>query len=184
MKDEGGTTAVAVVGVGAILPDAPDAATFWENVRTGRSSISEVPPARWDPELYFDPDPAAPDKTYSKIGGWVRAWSWDPLAWKLPVPPRVADVMDDAQKWGVACTRAVLEDHAARGGTPVDRERTAVIIGNAMAGELHYMTALRIFFPEYAEALAKAPSFIALPEDVRRVLLEDLGHEVAGRFPP
>ena len=115
MKDDGGTTAVAVVGVGAILPDAPDAATFWENVRTGRSSISEVPPARWDPELYYDPDPAAPDKTYSKIGGWVRAWTWDPLAWKLPIPPRVADAMDDAQKWAIACTRAVLEDYGRPG---------------------------------------------------------------------
>ena len=28
--------AIAVVGVGAILPDAPDAPTFWENVKSGR----------------------------------------------------------------------------------------------------------------------------------------------------
>src|SRR6187401_24800 len=137
-------TAVAVVGVGAILPDAPDAASFWSNVRGGRYSITDVSPERWDPALYYDPNPAAPDKTYSKIGGWVRDWTWDPRAWKLPIPPRVAESMDDAQKWAVACTWAVLEDHAAGGGTPVDRERTAVIIGNAMAGELHYMTALRI----------------------------------------
>jgi len=87
--------AVAVVGVGAILPDAPDAVRFWDNVKSGRYSISEVDPARWDPELYYDPDPQAPDKTYSKIGGWVREWEWDPAAWHLPLPPRVADQMDD-----------------------------------------------------------------------------------------
>ena len=57
----------------AILPDAADSEVFWRNVTSGRYSISEVDPERWDPALY-DPDPKAPEKTYSKIGGWVRDW--------------------------------------------------------------------------------------------------------------
>ena len=69
--------AVAIVGAGAILPDAPNVAAFWQNVKTGRYSITEVAPDRWDPARYYDADPAAPDKTYSKIGGWVRAYEWD-----------------------------------------------------------------------------------------------------------
>ena len=136
------TTAVAVVGVGAILPDAPDAATFWTNVRGGRYSITDVDPARWDPAFYYDPNPKAPDKTYSKIGGWVRDWAWEPLAWKLPIPPRVGDSIDDAQKWAVACTRAALLDYGWP-DRPIDGDRTAVVLGNAMSGEHHYLTALR-----------------------------------------
>ena len=73
--------AIAIVGAGAILPDAPNVATFWENVRNGRYSITEVLPDRWAPEFYYDPDPTAPDKTYSKIGGWVRDQAWDPIKW-------------------------------------------------------------------------------------------------------
>ena len=87
--------AIAIVGLGAILPDAPDAATFWANLVAGRSSITEVPKERWDPDLYYDADPRAPDKTYSKIGGWVRDWDWSPLAWRLPIPPRTAQAIDD-----------------------------------------------------------------------------------------
>ena len=64
--------AIAIVGVGAVMPDAPNAPAFWQNVTTGRYCISEVPPERWDPNIYYDPDHGAPDKTYSKIGGWVR----------------------------------------------------------------------------------------------------------------
>ena len=64
--------AIAIVGAGAILPDAPNVPAFWENVKNGRYSITEVPPDRWDPALYFDSDHSAPDKTYSTIGGWVR----------------------------------------------------------------------------------------------------------------
>jgi len=40
--------AVAVIGVGAILPDALDAKAFWQNVVTGRNSVSEVTPDRWN----------------------------------------------------------------------------------------------------------------------------------------
>src|SRR4249919_1256216 len=115
--------AVAVVGLGAILPDAPDVAAFWTNVTEGRYSISEVPADRWDPCAYYDQDPAVPDKTYSKIGGWVQEWEWDPLAWHLPIPPTVGAEMDDGQKWAIACTRAALADygHPARS---TDGERT------------------------------------------------------------
>ena len=72
--------AIAIVGVGAILPDAPNAPAFWENLKRGRYSISEVTPDRWDPALYYDADPKAPDKSYSKIGGFVRALRLGPDA--------------------------------------------------------------------------------------------------------
>ncbi len=92
--------AIAIVGAGAVLPDAPNVAAFWENVKNGRYSISDVTPDRWDPALYYDADPNAPDKTYSKIGGWVREYAWDPMKWRLPIPPRVADAMDECAKVG------------------------------------------------------------------------------------
>src|SRR4051794_6404204 len=92
--EESAFRAIAIVGIGAILPDAPNVPAFWENVKNGRYSISDVIPDRWDPASYYDPDPAAPAKTYSKIGGWVREFPWDPAKWRLPLPPRVVDGMD------------------------------------------------------------------------------------------
>jgi acyl transferase domain-containing protein/acyl carrier protein len=171
---------VAIIGVGAILPDAPDAPTFWRNVAGGRYSVSEVDPHRWDPELYYDPDPKAPDKTYSKIGGWVREWAWEPLAWKLPIPPLVSDAMDDAQKWAVACTRELLADH----GREIDRDRTAVIIGNAMAGEKHYETNLRVSAPEILRYLAATEGFAALAPATRQRIGADFVRELGESLPP
>jgi acyl transferase domain-containing protein/acyl carrier protein len=172
--------AIAIVGVGAILPDAPTAPAFWNNVKTGRYSISDVPADRWDPALYYDADPNAPDKTYSKIGSWVREYTWDPMKWKLPIPPRVADAMDPAQKWAIACTREALEDYGYP-GRPLDLDRMAVILGNAMAGEKHYLTSLRVFFPEYAHELAETASFASLPESVRREITQQF-HERMSRL--
>ena len=175
--------AVAIVGIGAILPDAPDANAFWANVREGHYAISDVDPARWDPALYYDADPKAPDKTYSSIGGWVRDWDWNPLGWKLPIPPRVAEAMDDAQKWAVACTRSTLLDYGWP-NRPLDLERTAVILGNAMAGEKHYLSSLRLAFPELARDLDDAPSFAALPADARAAITAELHARMDADLPP
>ena len=41
--------AIAIVGAGAVLPDAPNVAAFWENIKNGRASNTEDPPDRWDP---------------------------------------------------------------------------------------------------------------------------------------
>ncbi|MGZ4821406.1 MAG: beta-ketoacyl synthase N-terminal-like domain-containing protein, partial [Terriglobales bacterium] len=174
--------AIAIVGVGAVLPDAPNATAFWNNVKSGRYSISDVQPSRWDPGMYYDPDPAAPDKTYSKVGGWVREFTWDPMKWKLPIPPRVSAAMDESQQWAIKCTRDALEDYGYP-KRPFDPERTAVILGNAMGGEKHYLTVLRVLYPEYARELAVSASFAALPEAVRRTILDELHDRMNHKLP-
>jgi acyl transferase domain-containing protein len=174
--------AIAIVGAGAILPDAPNVPAFWKNIKSGRYSVTEIDPERWDPALYYDPDPKAPDKTYSKIGGWVRDYVWEPMKWHLAVPPRVVDAMDGAQKWAIACTREALEDYGYP-KRPLDPDRTAVILGNAMAGEKHYLTALRIFFPEYARELEESARFAALPADVRRDITRELHDRMDKHLP-
>ncbi|MDJ0961124.1 MAG: SDR family NAD(P)-dependent oxidoreductase [Acidimicrobiia bacterium] len=174
--------AVAVVGVGAVLPDAPNADAYWENLKAGRYSISDVTADRWDPALYFDPDPKAPDKTYSMIGGWVREVDFSPLQWRLPIPPKVSDAMDRTQKWSITASREALLDYGYP-DRPLDPDRTAVVLGNAMAGDMHYLTSLRAYFPEYAEELRGAPSFAALPGDVRTAILDEMLSGVRNRFP-
>ncbi len=174
--------AIAIVGAGAVLPDAANVAAFWQNVKNGRYSITEVTPDRWDPAFYYDADPAAPDKTYSKIGGWVREQVWDPMKWHLPIPPRVTDAMDQAQKWAIAATREALEDYGYP-KRPLNPDRVAVILGNAMAGEKHYLTAMRVLFPEYAHQLGEIVGFAALPEAVRTDITREL-HDRMGKLLP
>ena len=174
--------AIAIVGVGAVLPDAPNVSAFWSNVKGGRYSITEVDSSRWDPALYYDADPTAPDKTYSKIGGWVRDNVWDPVKWRLAIPPRVTDAMDLAQKWAIAATREALEDYGYP-KRPLDPDRVAVILGNAMAGEKHYLTALRVHFPEYAHELAGIASFAALPEAIRDEITRELHARIGKHLP-
>ncbi|NJD19266.1 MAG: type I polyketide synthase, partial [Gemmatimonadetes bacterium] len=174
--------AVAIVGLGTILPDAPDTAAFWANLSVGRYCISDVTD-RWDAALYYDPDPKAPDKTYSKIGGWVRSYAWDPMAWRMPIPPRVGAQMDLAQRWSVAACREALLDYGYP-QRPLNPENVAVIFGNALGGDNHLLSSARILFPEFGEELTKAPSFRALPADVRAAVFEEMRAGVGRRLPP
>src|SRR5664280_2625810 len=108
--------AIAIVGLEAVMPGARDGAAFWQNIKNKVYSISEVHPDRWDPALYYDADIAAPDKCYTKLGGWVRDFEWEPMKWRLPIPPKVSEQLDDGQRWSVALSRGALRQ-AGRSGT-------------------------------------------------------------------
>ncbi len=174
--------AVAIVGVGAILPDAFSVPAFWDNLIQKKYSIQEVPPDRWNPALYYDPDPAAVDKTYSKIGAFVQGYQFDPMKLGFPIPPRVLAVMDDAQKWAIAAVKQVLDDY----GYParaLDPERVAVIFGNAMGGEYNIRTNIRILLPEYESVLQQLPEFAGLPPAVQAALMDGFRRGVRERIP-
>lgn len=173
--------AIAVVGLGAILPDAPNARAFWENILAKRYSITETPPERWLISDYYDPDPGVPDKTYSKIGGWVRGFKFD---WqRFRIPPRVAAAMDEGQQWAVTIAADALADYGFP-DRPLNTENTGVILGTAMGGELHYLTNQRVIFPEYARYLSNTPAFQALPPDVRAAILAQFHAEMDRTLPP
>ncbi|MBT8239775.1 MAG: acyltransferase domain-containing protein, partial [Acidimicrobiia bacterium] len=175
------STPVAVVGLAAIMPDAVDADAFWANLKQGRYSIADVPPERWDPALYYSADHSVPDKTYSAIGGWVRDYPWDPIRWRIPIPPKVADQMDDGQRWAISAARSALLD----AGWPdwnVNPDNVAVIIGNAIGGEKHYESNLRIELPEMLRDLEHSESFAALDSDARKHIIAELSERFLSHF--
>ena len=61
----------AIVGYAARFPGAADADEFWQVLRQGRDTVSEVPDDRWDVEEFFDPDPDAPGKIVTRRAGFV-----------------------------------------------------------------------------------------------------------------
>jgi acyl transferase domain-containing protein/phosphopantetheinyl transferase len=62
---------VAIIGMACVLPGAPDLETFWHNIVNKVDAITDVPPDRWDPEIFFDPNSDSNDRVYSKRGGYI-----------------------------------------------------------------------------------------------------------------
>ena len=117
---------VAIVGMSCLLPGAKDIAEYWNNIIAKVDSISEVPPERWDSDRYFDADPAARDKIYSRWGGFLNDIEFDPLAFGMP--PNSLPYIEPLQLLTVHAVRAALIDAGyPDGGFP--RDRTSVILG-------------------------------------------------------
>ena len=173
---------VAIVGIGAIMPDAPNAKLFWENILKGLYSIKDVPSDRWDINLYYHSDPKVPDKTYSKIGSWVTNFDLNPMKLRIPIPPTVLAQMDFTQQWGIAASHQALSDYGYPERT-IDPERMAVIIGNSNAGERHYRSTMRILLPEYVQALEQSDTFRNLPAAVQQQLIDSFQNNIRQQIP-
>src|SRR6185437_2150067 len=63
---------IAIIGVGCRFPGhVAGPATYWELLHNGVDAIREVPASRWDIDAYYDPDPDAPGKMYTRMGGFL-----------------------------------------------------------------------------------------------------------------
>ncbi len=114
---------IAIVGIGAIMPDAPDAAAFWANIRAVATRSATCRPSGGTRRCTSTRTRTPRDKTYSKIGGWVRDFAWEPMAGSCRSRRRWPTQMDDGQKWAVAsAARGAARRRLA--GLDVDPERS------------------------------------------------------------
>jgi len=176
---------IAIIGVGAILPKSGDVSEFWDNVKSRVDTVTEVPKGRWrpGPEVFFDPDPLAPDKTYSKIGCFVDPVDFDCRL--FGIPPKVAQHIDEPQKWMLLATTQALTNagYCKVQGTDLvlrdfDHERTAVIFGNSMGGDLKANVIGRVMFPVIASAIRATPTIQSLDDEIVNRMLDEIGDQV------
>ncbi len=117
---------VAIVGISVILPGAHDTGEYWTNILRKTNSITEIPAHRWDWRLYYDPDKNAPDKIYSKWGGFLDEVAFNPL--EFGIPPNSLKNIEPLQLLALEATRRALIDAGYEHGG-FDKERASVIFG-------------------------------------------------------
>jgi acyl transferase domain-containing protein/acyl carrier protein len=88
---------IAVIGLGCRFPRASNPEQFWQLLLSGRDAVTEVPADRWDVEAYYDPDPLAPGKTYSRWGAFLDGVDEFDAAF-FGISPREARPMDPRQR--------------------------------------------------------------------------------------
>ncbi|MFE6082841.1 SDR family NAD(P)-dependent oxidoreductase [Streptomyces virginiae] len=170
---------IAIVGMACAYPGAPDLAAYWAMVLAGTDAVTEVPAERWDPELYYDADPArAGERTPSRWGGFLGPVPFDALAHGIP-PASLAGI-EPVQLLALEISARALGDAGYGKDRAFDRSRTSVVFGAEAGTELAGAYGLRALHPAY---LGELPA--ELDEQLPR-LTEDsfpgiLANVIAGR---
>ncbi|MFJ6213256.1 SDR family NAD(P)-dependent oxidoreductase [Streptomyces sp. NPDC092296] len=144
---------IAVVALGALLPGAADVPGFWRAVVRGRDLITDVPAHHWLVEDHYDPDPAAPDKTYARRGAFLSPVDFDPMAYG--VLPSSLSATDTTQLLALLVAEQVLGAAAGAGAAAPDRDRIGVVLGASALPLLPQMNG-RLNRPQYLRALRES----------------------------
>ncbi|MFI0902776.1 beta-ketoacyl synthase N-terminal-like domain-containing protein [Streptomyces sioyaensis] len=125
-------TDAAIVGMGALFPGAGDLAAYWRNVVAGTDCITDVPPGRWDPEVYYDPHgaegPARSDRFYCRRGGFLDELAVvDPT--RFGIMPAAVPGAEPDQLLALRVIADAIADAGGQERLPADRSRIGVILG-------------------------------------------------------
>ncbi|MEX1362432.1 MAG: beta-ketoacyl synthase N-terminal-like domain-containing protein, partial [Nannocystaceae bacterium] len=150
---------LAIVGVSALFPGSLDATGFWRDILAGNDLIDDIPPSHWLIDDYYDPDPAAPDKTYARRGAFLGDVDFDALG--FGVPPSIMPATDTAQLLALIVAQRVLDDATGGRSAQLDKERVSVILGVTSAQQLLGSMVSRLQRPIWRKALRET----GLPED-------------------
>ncbi|MFQ6039902.1 MAG: SDR family NAD(P)-dependent oxidoreductase, partial [Candidatus Poribacteria bacterium] len=178
---------IAIIGMASVMPGAKNKQEYWENILLGKNSIREVPKERWDWRLYYDPDPKAKDKVYSKWGCFIDPVKFDPV--KYGMPPKSIPSIEPLQLITLEMVKAAIDD-AGYSKRPFPRKRTSVIIGTGGGGAdlaqgYGVRSSLPMLFGESsAEILSRFDGFLPqwTEDSFAGILMNVTAGRVANRF--
>nr|WP_269781569.1 type I polyketide synthase [Nocardia bovistercoris] len=155
---------IAIVGMSGLLPKARNHREYWQNIVDGVDCTEEVPASRWSLDDYYDPDPTAADKTYSRRGAFLPDIDFDPLEFGLP--PNQLEVTSTMQTLSLGVARDLLVDAGAVDSNWYDPSRTGVVIGTTGPVPLMHPLAARLSTP----VLEEAARSVGLSDDDARAI--------------
>lgn len=122
---------IAIIGMSGQFPGAKDLSELWENLRTGKVCITEIPPERWSLDGFFEPDRAkavAEGQSYSKWGGFLEGFAdFDNGFFKLS--PREALMIDPQERLFLQEAWRAFEDAGYAPSKLAERELFGVYCG-------------------------------------------------------
>lgn len=172
---------LAIVGAGCRFAGASNLEEFWDEIRSQRCAIGELPASHLDQSLYYDPRKGQLGKTYSRIGGVVPA--------KLLYTgrfPAAAELLDVADSVHLTFLDVIVEAIERAGWEPdhLRDSRTGVYVGHARSSALWGEMAFVAHAEELLQRLEPLDSWQRLDEAVRREVTRQTLDLIRSNHPP
>ena len=142
--EQANTEPIAIIGLGCRFPGADNPDAFWDLLQSGGDAIQEIPNERWDVDTYYDPDPTAIGKMYTRYGGFIDHFDKFDAPF-FGITPREATNLDPQQRWLLEVSWEALE-HAGLNPESLQKTRTGVFVG---IGPVDYLLHAHKEIPSY-----------------------------------
>ncbi|MEY9940757.1 SDR family NAD(P)-dependent oxidoreductase [Streptacidiphilus sp. MAP5-3] len=113
---------IAIVGMAARLPGAPDTDAFWQLLTERGDAVRPIPGDRWDTSAQLDPE-----RQIQSVGGFLDGVDLFDATF-FGISPREAESMDPQQRLMMESAWRTLED-AGRSAAELKGSRTGVYVG-------------------------------------------------------
>ena len=108
---------IAIIGTACRFPGGANTPeSYWEMLYSGTNAVSDIPADRWDLNAYYDADPKATGKMYTRRGGFIDGIDQMDASF-FGISPREAACMDPQQRIFMEASWEALE----RAGVPFDK---------------------------------------------------------------
>ncbi len=169
---------IAVIGIGCRYPGANSTDELFENILSGRRYFREVPAERWSFEDYYSVDRKHQDKTYCKRAAFIEGFEFDPAEYRIPKSTYFAT--DTAQWMALTVAKEALDD---AGICPTENERTGVIMGNTLTGEVSRAFGLRFRWPYVKSVISELLDNLKIVDDRKESILDKVEVRYKAPFP-
>ncbi len=140
---------IAVVGMSCLFPGAKTPEEFIANLNqhADTTSLHTEKQMGVDPALYYAAEKGISDKYYSKRGGYITDFTFDPKGYLIE--EEFLSELDDLYKWSLYVAKEALKDGNCF-NDPVSLRRCGIILGN-----LSFPTkeSNKLFLPIYQRAI-------------------------------
>jgi acyl transferase domain-containing protein/acyl-CoA synthetase (AMP-forming)/AMP-acid ligase II/surfactin synthase thioesterase subunit/acyl carrier protein len=139
---------IAIIGMACRFPGAesgPEA--YWSLLAGGVDAIREIPPERWNADLFYDPRPAVPGKMNTRRGGFLRDIdAFD--AEFFGIAPHEAAEVDPQQRLLLEVAWRAFE-HAGLSTSHLSDSDTGVFVGISTNDYMHLQIKLKPGLDQY-----------------------------------
>jgi len=119
---------VAIIGMSCRFPGGSNSVQkFWENLKSGKDCVTEVPKDRWSIEEYYHNNEKVEGKTNSKCGGYIDHFDEFDAGF-FGISEREAEQLDPQQRHVLEVTWEAFEDAGLKPSNYV-HSKTGVFIG-------------------------------------------------------
>ncbi|GAL83172.1 beta-ketoacyl synthase [Sporocytophaga myxococcoides] len=126
---------IAIIGVHGMYPEAGNLESFWENLKSAKDCIREIPRDRWPIEGFYSPDANKTDTSTTKWGGFIdKIEYFDPLFFKIA--PKEASYIDPQERLFLESAWCCVENAGYTPKNMCDENRKVGVYAGVMWG--HY----------------------------------------------